>query len=146
MKTYGFDEYIESLNRIGSDSVGIVTKAVHNGAGILADEIRKNLESNLQGSETSTGDLEESLGIAPVRVDADGVINTRIGFDGYDREGVPNVIKARVMESGRKLRAMESGTSKTPKRPFIRPAIKAAENRIIHEMDETIRDEIDKIM
>jgi len=55
--------------------------------------------------------------------------NTKIGFDGYDRKGVPNALKAR---------AMESGTSTQPKRPFVRPAVNRVKKKAIEEMGKTL--------
>ena len=92
---------------------------------------------NLTGSKYSTGDLEESLGVTPADIDNDGVINSKVGFHGYDRKGVPNVIKAR---------AMESGTSTQRKRPFIRPAINKVKQKVEKAMEEIIDNEINKVV
>ena len=99
------------------------------GVSPLADEVRKGLEKNLQGSKYSTGDLLDSLGTTPVGVDKNGVYNAKVGFSGYDRKGVPNALKAR---------AMESGTSRQPKKPFVRPAVNRAKKRVLEEMGRSI--------
>ena len=88
-------------------------------------------------SEDSTGDLLNSFGVAPPDIDRNGNANTKIGFDGYDRKGVPNVVKAR---------AMESGTSRQKKRPFIRPAVRRMKEQCINEMRRVLDDEIYKIV
>ena len=54
------------------------------------------------------------MGISPPLQDKNGNTNVKVGFAGYDRKGTPNALKAR---------AMESGTSTQPKKPFLRPAI-----------------------
>ena len=82
---------------------------VYAGAKVVADEIKGGLQWATGESEHSTGDLLDSLGIAPIDTDNRGNINTKVGFDGYDRKGVPNQLKAR---------AMESGTSTQPKKPL----------------------------
>ena len=64
-------------------------------------------------------------------------INTKIGFNGYDSKGVPNQLKARVMESG---------SSKQAKRPFIRPALNGAREPAQEKMVETANQEISKII
>lgn len=111
--------------------------SVYDGAGILADEIRARLEANIKHPDKSTGALIESMGIADMR-DKGGEISTKIGFYGYDDRGVPNHIKAAVMESGR--------TGVIKKRPFIRPAVNAVKERAITAMDKRLNEEIEKIM
>ncbi len=134
---YGFTELEKQLSSLSQGSIEIGKKAVRKGAGILADHVRANLRKNLAGSEYSTGDLEESLGVTPAGVDKNGVINAKVGFDGYDRKGVPNQLKAR---------AMESGTSRQRKRPFIRPAVNKAKQKVEKAMEQTIDEEISKIV
>lgn len=133
MTIRGLDEYALKLSKLGADASKIAKKVVMAGANPVADEIRKNLEKNLSGSKYSTGDLLDSFGIAPPGVDRQGNTNTKIGFEGYDRKGVPNTLKAR---------AMESGTSTQPKRPFIRPAVNRMKKKAIDEMGKTLDSEI----
>ncbi len=144
--------YMEKLSALAEGSRQIAEKAVYEAAGIVADQIRKNLKANLDdpesaaknsGAETKkagqkpTGALLDSLGIAPIQVDKNGYIGTKIGFDGYDSRGVPNQLKARVMESG---------SSTIQPRPFVRPAVKAAKKAAEETMDRVIDEEIKKIM
>lgn len=107
------------------------------GAQPVADEIRKSLERNLRGSKYSHGDLLKSLGIAPPDIDRNGNANTKIGFHGYDRKGVPNAIKARVMESG---------SSKQKKRPFVRPAVRRSRKKSIEAMQKKLDEKVENIM
>ena len=106
-------EYAQKLAALSGNMKSVAEKAVYEAAGIVADQIRKNLTENInddrsaakrdgpkkkkEGQESS-GDLLDSLGIAPIQMDKYGYIGTKIGFDGYDRRGVPNPLKARVME------------------------------------------------
>lgn len=129
MSVSGLDEYIDKLSKLGSKMPEVAKRAVQAGVNPLADEVRKQLEKNLQGSKYSTGDLLDSLGVTPVGVDKNGVYNAKVGFSGYDRKGVPNALKAR---------AMESGTSRQPKKPFMRPAVNRAKKRVLEEMGRSI--------
>lgn len=129
MTIKGFDEYADKLSKLGSAAPEIAKRAVRAGINPLADEVRKGLEKNLQNSKYSTGDLLDSLGVTPVSVDKNGVYNAKVGFSGYDRKGVPNALKAR---------AMESGTSTQPKKPFMRPAVSRAKKRVLEEMEKSI--------
>lgn len=129
MAVKGLDEYIQKLSSLGPKMPEVAKRAVQAGVNPLADEVRKQLEKNLQGSKYSTGDLLDSLGTTPVGVDKNGVYNAKVGFSGYDRKGVPNALKAR---------AMESGTSRQPKKPFVRPAVNRAKKRVLEEMGRSI--------
>lgn len=133
MTVKGIDEYVQKLSQFGKDAQKVAKKVVRAGADPVADEIRKGLETNLSGSQYSEGDLLNSLGIAPPDVDRNGNTNTKIGFSGYDRKGVPNALKAR---------AMESGTSTQPKKPFVRPAVNRAKKKAIEEMGRVLDAEI----
>ena len=136
MTIKGTDELAIQISRLETMSTEIAKDVVMAGAQPVADEIRKGLEKNLQGSKYSTGDLLDSLGIAPPDVDRNGNVNTKVGFDGYDRKGVPNIVKARVMESG---------SSKQKKRPFVRPAVNRSKQKAIEEMQKKLDEELKKI-
>jgi HK97 gp10 family phage protein len=78
-----------------------------------------------------------SLGITPIRRDSEGDWSAKIGFDGYDKKGVANQLKARVMESG---------SSKQKKKPFIRPAVNQVKQKATDEMERIIIEETQNIM
>ena len=128
------DEFALKLSRLSADSDRIAKQAIYAGAKVVADEIKNSLEGVL--SPEATGDLADSFGITPISQDRDGNWNARLGFDGYDRNGVPNQLKAR---------ALESGTSKQPKRPFARPAVNRTRKKAQAEMARTIDEEIYKL-
>lgn len=133
MTIKGLDEYSKALSKLGSDSVDITKKVVYSGADILANEVKSELRWAIGESGSSTGDLIDSLGIAPIDTDNSGNTNTKIGFDGYDRKGVPNALKAR---------AMESGTSTQKKRPFIRKAVNRSKQKCIDAMGKRLEVEL----
>lgn len=107
-------ELMKKLSAIsGKGADEAAKRAVYVGAGYMAERIKESLRSVV--SENATGDLENSLGIAPIQLDNQGNWGTKIGFSGYDRKGVANPLKARILESG---------SSKQRKRPFLAPAVK----------------------
>lgn len=124
------DEYALKLSRLATGSDEIAKKAIYQGAKIVADKIKANIPKD-------TGDLAESFGITKIDMDSDGDWNAKLGFDGYDRDGAPNQLKAR---------AIESGTSRQPKRPFVRPAVNATKKQAQDEMARVIEEETKKIM
>ena len=129
------DEFALKLSRLAADSDRVAKKAIYAGAKVVADEIKKNLEGVL--SPEATGDLVDSFGITPIKQDRDGNWNAKLGFDGYDRNGVPNQLKAR---------ALESGTSKQPKRPFVRPAVNRTRKKAQEEMARIVDEETSKVI
>jgi hypothetical protein len=92
------NDYAVKLSRLGVKSQEIGKRAIYAAANIVTDKIRSNLESVV--SSEATGELADSLGITPIKPDQNGDLNTKIGFDGYDSRGIPNQLKARVLESG----------------------------------------------
>lgn len=138
MAGFGFkagDEYSLKLSKLKTDSDEIAKKAIYEGAKIVADKIKENLEGVL--SEKATGELMESFGIAGIDTDRNGDWNTKIGFDGYDSQGIPNQLKARILESGSSIQ---------PKTPFVRPAIKATKKKAKEKMGQIIEEECSKRM
>lgn len=131
------DEYALRLMKTANRSEDLMKRAIYAGAKVVADRVRANLEANLSGSETSTGALAASLGITPITEDRNGFWNAKIGFDGYDERGVPNQLKARVLESG---------SSRVKKRPFVAPALRASRKTALEAMGKVIDDEIKKDM
>lgn len=121
------------LGALAEKSYTILKRSLYPGAGALADEIKKNLSGHKR-----TGYLADSVTI--VRMDQRGSkVTTAVVFAGYDKNGVPNAIKAA---------ALESGTSRQKKSPFIRPAVNAVKARsnalMQQELDKIITEEMEK--
>ena len=117
------DDYALKMSKLAAGSDEIAKKAIYAAAGIVADKIQANLDGVL--SDEATGELMGSFGISKIDMDGNGDWNAKIGFEGYDSDGVPNQLKARVLESG---------SSKQKKRPFVRPAVNATKKQAQDEM------------
>ncbi len=134
-KYSGLDDYIKSLERIGpKGSVGVLKYAVFEGAKIAADALREEIEMN----HSASGDLARSLTLTKMRNES-GYINTSISFAGYDHKGVPNALKAAVLESGRSDRKGTHFISKTLK--SVRPAVEEAMSNALDKKIEEIMEE-----
>jgi HK97 gp10 family phage protein len=147
----GIEQYTNVLRSFSESTDAICGKAVYNGAAVVADEIKKNLEElpvdNGYGTEKdkidainkkSKLDLIESFGITPLKKE-NGYLEVKIGFDGYGSvktatypNGIPNQMVAR---------AVETGTSFRQKHPFVRPAISKTKNTAVQAMEETVKQE-----
>lgn len=130
----GLDDVIKQIEKAGKRVVPICKMSVYEGAGIVADAVREELQKALSGE--STGDLEASLGIQEIQ-DTGSRVETAVGFAGYDRKGVPNPLKARVINSGRSDTAHK-------KTRFISKAIRRASVPASAKMSEVAREELTK--
>lgn len=139
----GLDDYLATLGNLLYNAPKTVGEATYEGAKIVADEIKKNIEAlptdESWESEHTSGKLKgmkkiqkigllNSLGISGHRVD-NGYYNVKIGFDGYNLLGQPNAMIARTFEGG---------NSFTKKTPFVAPAVRATRERAEQKMKETV--------
>lgn len=145
----GLNEYVDMLDQISSVFAReyVIEAALQDGADVVADEQKKALEGlkvdnrpYVEGKRDSilqiqkTG-LIKSFGITPVQQKRN-LIDVKTGFDGYNALGQPNVMIARMLESG---------TSFMDKNPVISKATKRARNDCLNAMQDRITLEIDKI-
>ena len=148
----GIDEYFDKLKIIGDKATGLCKRAVYDGAAIVADAVRAEVQAlpTTDHNETPQGvfsyekdGLLDGLGIAKIK-DDNGVVSTRVDFDGYNRmkskkypHGHPNSMIAR---------AINSGTSKRPKNPFMNRAANKAKAKANAAMGARMDADIDEIM
>lgn len=153
----GLEEYELRLSRLGKESGRIAGRAIYDGASIMADEIKRGIESlpivtgygteenPLPGGVTRSQKqgLLDGFGISRMEQD-NGYYNVKLGFDGYNKTstktypgGQPNQLVAR---------GVESGTSWKQPHPFVKPAISRARKQVEKKIAEVIDREIEKIM
>lgn len=158
----GLEEYERKLSQISNvqEVRRIAGRATYEGAKIITDEIRANIErlpakSDKSGliayatkspaplTQTAKEGLLDGLGISPMQDDR-GYLNVKVGFTGYNKlksakypKGQPNVLIARVTESGSSL---------AKKQPFVRPAIQSKRNEAEQKMAQVVDEEIGKLM
>lgn len=132
VKFSGFDDLEKKLERVADKSVNICKGMVFTGAGTVADAVRSSLAAAV--SDEATGELAKSLDIATIKVA--GTVYTKVHFTGYDSKGVPNAIKAAVLESGR------SDQPNRKKTHFFSKATRGSKNQAIQDM----QDKLDKMI
>lgn len=113
----GFEEYRYKLVDCGNRIPGTIKYATYEAAGMVADAIKAN-------TPVDSGALKDSIALTRYRTEK-GFTYTKVVFDGYDEKGTPNALKAG---------ALESGTSKIDKRPFIRPAVNRVKKAAVASM------------
>lgn len=132
---HGLDEYSAYLQRIGKNTREILGAGIYAMADVVANEIRKGIQSLPEKSGVTKKGLEEGFGISPMQ-DENGYFNVKLGFDGYNKNGVPNVLMARIFESG---------TSTVQKHPFIRPAVNRSQKEALVKGQESIEEKIKQV-
>ncbi len=127
----GLDDYIKKLSGLGVNIEGVCKRAVYPAAGIMIEAIKANTPS-----DGAANGLRDSMILTPY-VNEDGYIFTEVEFVGYDDRGHPNPVKAR---------ALESGTSKQKKRPFIRPAVNRVKGAVETEIEKNFNEICEEYM
>lgn len=127
------DDQIKMFDRFHSSVYGLASAALYDGAGVVADAIRN-------ATPQDSGDLADSIGIAEFDKDGDKV-STAIGFSGYDEKGVPNIVKARVLEHGR----VDSSGRTVAKHPFIKNAVRKAKQKALNAMQKRFEQGVNDI-
>lgn len=152
----GMEEYEAKLSKVFADTEMVGGKAVHEAAGLVADEIRKNIQElpERKGFASPSAPAEgvtksgkkgllEGFGISPMQ-NENGYLHVKLGFDGY------NGTKTKKYPSGQPnqlvARGTESGTSWLKKTPFIRPAVNRTKKAAVKAMQNVIDEEIGKTM
>lgn len=119
----GINDYIAQLQKLGNDTDEIIGKAVYQGAAIVADAIKAEINALPIDKGYGTADnpcigvnaiqkkgLTEGFGISKMQNER-GYINVKIGFAGYNAlqtkkypNGQPNALIARAVVSGTSFR------------------------------------------
>lgn len=151
----GIDDYFKRLDKLGKHSTGLCKRALYDGAAEIANAVREEVNAlPTSDRDAKKGDpqpileyekqgLQEGLGVAKMK-DDNGFIHTRIDFDGYNRlkskkypQGHPNSMIAM---------AINSGTSKRKKNPFMSRAVAKAKANANAAMAARMDADINELM
>ena len=147
----GMSEYIAYLQSIAGVTDEAIGAGVYAMAEVVADKVRDNIqalptvsnEANIatyRKGYSRLSDLEkqgllDGFGVTPMQDDG-GYKNVKLGFDGYNSvktkkypQGQPNVLIARVTESGSSYRQ---------KTPFMRTAVNASRKEALEKGREAV--------
>ena len=150
-----YEQAISRLERRLKDEV--IGEALYDGAKILADAIREDIEGLETDDRSFTADggklkgpktvqvygLLDSLGVARMRNDL-GVYDVKVGFDGYNKvrtkrwpKGQPNQMVAR---------SIERGTSFMDAQPVFKRTVSRLRGTVQDVMGKSVEKSIDRIM
>ena len=133
------DEFLTKLSRLGKDMDSVAEKVLEAGGEVVLDKVRSNLEAVI-GSGTkyksrSTGELVQSLGLSPVKLNRDGNHDIKIGFSEPRSDGGSNAKLANILEYGKHGQ---------PAKPFLKPAKTASRQECIDAMTQKLEEEVKK--
>ena len=107
------NELIKSFQELEVNTEEMLSEMTRAGAEVVYKQVKSNMKSSFKSTES----LEKGLKITKsYRTPSDDGINTKVGFYGYDEDGIPIPLKAL---------AREYGTSRgEKKKPFFRKAFR----------------------
>ena len=133
------DELLEKLSRLGAESDAIAERVLEAGGEVVVSKVKSNLSavigSGVKFDSRTTGELERSLGVSPVKVDKNGNSNIKIGFTEPRSDGESNAKIANILEYGRHGQ---------PAKPFLKPAKTASKSACEAAMIQKLEEEIKK--
>ena len=134
------DEFLTKLSRLGKDMDSVAEKVLEAGGEMVLDKVLGNLEAVI-GSSTkyesrSTGELMQSLGLSPVKLNREGNHDIKIGFSEPRSDGGSNAKIANILEYGKHGQ---------PAKPFLKPAKSASKAECIRVMEQTLKEEVEKL-
>ncbi len=147
MKVDGMTEVSEMLDKLGEEAPKVAAQALYEGAGIMADELNKAVDSiktepfkyawgtrRLPSPEEKEIVKQAAAGIAKFHKEGGAEMDTSVGFRnaGYAELAGKQVPIPLIVNS------INSGTSFMQKQPFIRKTATKAAPKAMKKMQDTV--------
>ena len=133
-------ELIDKLSQLGENIDDICEKMLKAGGAVVESAVKSKIASVVgRGTKypgRSTGQLQASIGVSPMKVGRDGVLDVKIGFSESRGDGKVNAKLGSILEYGK--------SGQTGK-PFIRPAKTAARTGAIAAMTAVFESETENL-
>lgn len=133
------DEFLLKISSLADRTDEIVPRVLEAGATVVLKKIKANLLAVI-GKDTkyesmSTGELVDSLGISPAKVNRDGNHDIKIGFKEPRKDGGSNAQIANIIEYGK---------SGQPAKPFLAPTKSTSRKECIEVMKAALESEMEQ--
>lgn len=134
------DAFLEQLSRFGSQFDSVAESVLEAGGEVVLEKAQRNLAA-VVGTGTkydsrSTGELVDSLGLSPVKLNKSGNHDIKVGFSEPRSDGGSNAKIANILEYGKHGQA--------PK-PFMKPAKTSSKAECLQVMKDTLEAEVKKL-
>lgn len=145
------EDFLLKLSRLGSKTDEICEKALEAGAEVVEGKVRSNLRSVIGSGvkipSRSTGELLDSLGVSPMKLGKDGMLNVKIGLSEPRRKQYAATGKRSYYTATNAMIAnvLEYGKSGQPPKPFLKPAKSASRKACTEAMIRTFEKEVEKL-
>lgn len=131
------EDFLLQLSRLGDRTDEICEKVLEAGGEVVLAKVRSSL-SSVVGKGTkypsrSAGTLVSSLGLSPVKMDREGILNIKVGFSEPRSDGGSNAKLANIIEYGKHGQ---------PAKPFLKPAKAASKAECIEAMKRKFEEEV----
>ena len=150
----GLEEYEAQLLKLRGLTEQMIGEAIYEGAAIVADEVKKGIESLPIDDRYATGStmlhgitqeqkqgLLDGFGIASMQ-NENGYLHVKLGFNGY------NSMKTKNFPNGQPnsmiARSVNSGSSFRQRIPFVDNAVNSAKSRAEEKMKQKLDEAIEK--
>lgn len=134
------EELLTKLSKLGAESDAIAERVLEAGSEVVLSKVKSNLSavigSGVKYDKRSTGELERSLGVSPVKIDKHGNSNVKIGFSEPRSGGESNAKIANIIEYGK---------SGQPAKPFLKPAKSSTRTACMNAMKQKLEEEVGKL-
>ena len=134
------EDFLLKMSRLGKDFDAVAEQVLEAGGEVALKAVQGKLSavisSGTKHPSRSTGELESSLGLSPVKLDKNGNHDIKVGFSEPRADGKSNAMIANVLEYGKHGQ---------PARPFLKPAKSAARKECIAAMQERFEQEVKKL-
>ena len=131
------EDLLSKLSKLGSESDAVAERVLKAGSDVVLAKVKSNLSavigSGVKFDKRSTGELERSLGVTPVKVDKEGNHNVKIGFSEPRSDGESNAKIATIIEYGK---------SGQPPKPFMKPAKSSGKDACVSAMKRKLEEEV----
>ena len=145
------NDFSKKLAALGAHSDEILEKAMAAGAEAALPTVRECLQSVIgRGNkypDHSTGEMVNSLGTSPVKVDSKGVVNVKIGFNEPRKRQYTSKKTGKRTEvtNGLIANVLENGKHGQPPRPWLKRAKTQATKVFRAKAQEIIDKEVEKL-
>ena len=134
------DAFLEQLSRLGSQFDSVAQSVLEAGGEVVLEKAQRNLatvvSTGTKYDSRSTGELVDSLGLSPVKLNKSGNHDIKVGFSEPRSDGGSNAKIANILEYGKH--------GQTPK-PFMKPARTSSKAECIQAMKDTLEAEVKKL-